>query len=236
MNIIIKIVDVFLIATLLLLIVNSYGSLHPHYPLIGFSAAVFYILLSEVVYANINSHSTSPVREVTIMITLWAVVISAAIVSLFLFKQSSDFSRFVIITWSVLVPIVLSTWHFIARHYISNRSMQSGRMPRAVIIGSGELSLKVKHVFKVNPQLGFKVIGGYDDRQDTDRNDWGKDLLGDFQKMMEDAKNHKFDVAFIALQRHMALHTWSSLRTYTPADTITIKPLSKKASRNSSKP
>ena len=70
MNIIIKIVDVFLIATLLLLIVNSYGSLHPHYPLIGFSAAVFYILLSEVVYANINSQSTSPVREVTIMTAL----------------------------------------------------------------------------------------------------------------------------------------------------------------------
>ena len=69
MNIIIKIVDVFLIATLLL-IVNSYGSVHPHYPLIGFSAAVFYILLSEVVYANINSQSTSPVREVTIMTAL----------------------------------------------------------------------------------------------------------------------------------------------------------------------
>jgi putative colanic acid biosynthesis UDP-glucose lipid carrier transferase len=188
-----------LIAALLYLIVTGYGVSHPHYPLIGFSAAFFYLLLSEVVNAHIDYYSASLLREITITTILWSVVVSAAIITLFLLKESAVFSRFVILVWTASVPITLYIWHFLARKVVSARIMQSGRMPKVAIVGTGELANKVSKILQETPWLGFKFIGNYDDRQDAGRGGREKNMIGDCRKMMEDAKKGEFDVIFIAL-------------------------------------
>jgi putative colanic acid biosynthesis UDP-glucose lipid carrier transferase len=199
MNVVIKIIDVLLIGMLLYLIVTGYGVSHPHYTLIGFSAAILYVLLSEVVNAHVDYYSTSLLRETTVTTILWLVVVSTVITTLFVFKESATFSRFVILVWSASVPVAFFIWRLLARKLISPRIMQSGRMPKAVIVGTGKLGNKVKKVLQGSPWFGFKFIGHYDDRQAPGRTGCDKDIIGDFRQMMYDAKQGRFDVVFIAL-------------------------------------
>jgi putative colanic acid biosynthesis UDP-glucose lipid carrier transferase len=199
MNTVIKIVDVLLISLLLYAIVAGYGANHDYYPLIGLSAAIFYVLLSELVNANIDYYRASLLYEIIVTSILWYFVVFSAIVFLFVMKESESYSRFVILVWSLTVPIVLYAWHYLARKYISSHIMQSGDMPKAVIIGSGELAERVKNVLVTNPWLGFNYVGNYDDRQTTDRRSDGEDFIGNYKMMMQDAIDAKFDVVFIAL-------------------------------------
>jgi putative colanic acid biosynthesis UDP-glucose lipid carrier transferase len=199
MNAVIKIIDVLLIGMLLYLIVTSYGVSHPHYTLIGFSAAILYVLLSEVANAHVDYYSTSLLRTTTVTTILWFVVVSTVITTLFVFKESATFSRFVILVWSASVPVAFFIWRLLARKLISPRIMQSGRMPKTVIVGAGELGNKVRKVLQGSPWLGFKFIGHYDDRQAPGRTVCDKDIIGDFRQMMYDAKQGGFDVVFIAL-------------------------------------
>lgn len=200
MNTIIKVVDVALIALLLHFIVLSYGaSDQQHHLLLGLSAAIFYVFLSEITNAYIDYYSASLLREIVITSLLWFFVVFSAIVFLFLLKESTTFSRFVILVWSMSVPIVLYLWHLVARKYMSSHMKQSGRMPNAIIVGTGELAEKVKNTLQSNAWLGFNYIGKYDDRQTPDRVCLEEDTIGNFNTMMADAKEGKFDVAFIAL-------------------------------------
>jgi putative colanic acid biosynthesis UDP-glucose lipid carrier transferase len=199
MNSILKVIDVCLIGGLLYLIVTSYGVSQANYPLIGFSAAIFYLLLSEVVHSRLNFYNASLMREIAVTTLLWFVVVSAAIMTLFVFKESATYSRFVILSWAISVPIALCMWHLFARKILSARIMQSGQMPKATVIGTGKLANEVKKVLEGNPWLGFSFIGSYDDRQASGREENEKDTIGDYSQMMEDAKRGKFDVVFIAL-------------------------------------
>jgi putative colanic acid biosynthesis UDP-glucose lipid carrier transferase len=199
MKTVIKIIDVLLISVLLYAIVSWYGASNVYYPLIGLSAAIFYVLLSEIVNANFDFYRVSLLREIIVTSILWCFVVFSAIVLLFVLKESESYSRFVILIWSLTVPFVLCAWHYLARNYISSHIMQSGNMPKAVIIGSGELAEKVKNVLVSNAWLGFNFVGNYDDRQDADPRPNGENFIGDYKVLMQDAIDAKFDVVFIAL-------------------------------------
>lgn len=199
MNALIKLIDVVIILGLLYVIVVGYGASHQYYQLVGLSAAVLYVLLSEVVNAHIHYYAAFLLREIIVTSCLWFVVLGCAIVFLFLAKESAAFSRVVVVSWGISVPIVLFLWHLTVRRFMSSRMRQVKGMSKAAIIGTGDLCEKVKRTLNNNPWLGYQYIGNYDDRQTAGRGPGPEYFLGDYKAMMEDAKAGRFDVIFIAL-------------------------------------
>lgn len=199
MNAIIKILDVVLIVLLLHLIIYYYGVSHTQFLPLGFLAAVFYLLLSEITNAHIAYYSASLFYEILITTILWIIVVVGALVFLFLLKESSSYSRFVVVVWSVSVPILLLLWHLIARELMGSLMGQSGKGRRAVVVGTGDLAAKVKNTLQRNAWLGFQYVGVYEDREANSRLRWEDDVRGRYKEMIDDARAGKFEVVFIAL-------------------------------------
>ena len=126
MNSIIKIIDVILIVILLHMVIYVYDVLHTPFLPLGFIAAVIYLLLAEITNAHTAYYSATLAHEILITTILWVIVVVGALVFLFLIKESSTYSRFVLIVWSVSVPIVLLFWHLLARKLMGSLMGQSG--------------------------------------------------------------------------------------------------------------
>jgi len=199
MNAIIKFVDVALIVLLLHAITNSYGMSHAPYLPLGLIAAVIYLLLSEITNAHTAYYSASLVREILTTTILWLIVVVGALVFLFLIKESSTYSRFVLVGWSVTVPVLLLFWHMLARKWMGSLMGQRGKGRRAVVIGTGDSAAKVKSTLQNNAWLGFQYGGVYEDREAGNRWQWEEDIRGNYKDLIEHARADKFDVAFVAL-------------------------------------
>ncbi|MFT5506878.1 MAG: putative colanic acid biosynthesis UDP-glucose lipid carrier transferase [Gammaproteobacteria bacterium] len=199
MNSVIKIIDVILIIVLLHTVIHSYEVSHAPFLPLGFIAAVIYLLLAEVTNAHTAYYSATLAHEILITTFLWVIVVVGALVFLFLIKESSTYSRFVLIAWGVCVPITLLFWHLLARKVMGSVMSQSGKGRRAVVIGTGDLAEKVKNTLQKNAWLGFHYAGVYEDREASSRLRWEDDTRGSYEDMIGDAKSGKFDVAFIAL-------------------------------------
>ena len=69
------------------------------------------------------------------------------------------------------------------------------------IVGMTPVGVKLAERFRVDPTLGIRVVGFYDDRgdarQDTPECYEGK--VGDFHQLIEDSKTGKLDLVYIAL-------------------------------------
>ncbi len=199
MSLIFKIGDVLLIVLLLHFIAFLYGVDQSLFLPLGFIAAVFYLLLSELVNFQMEYYLASRSREIVVTSMLWGVVVTSTIVFLFLVKESAVFSRFVLIVWACSVPVVLFFWHMLARRLMELTSSHFKLYRRAVIVGTGNQATQIRTTLLKKLWLGFRYIGVYEDRKTRERHPWVDEIQGSYKDMIADAKAGKFDVVFIAL-------------------------------------
>ncbi|MCP3687999.1 MAG: undecaprenyl-phosphate glucose phosphotransferase [Gammaproteobacteria bacterium] len=199
MSLIFKIGDVLLIVLFLHLIAFFYGVNQSIFLPLGFIAAVFYLLLSELANFQTEYYLASLSREILVTSILWGVVVTSTIVFLFLIKESAIFSRFVLIAWACSVPVVLFFWHMLARRLMAFVSSRFKLYRRAVVVGAGKQAEQIRAILRKNLWLGFQYVGVYEDRETKERIPWGDEVEGSYMDMIADAKAGKFDVVFIAL-------------------------------------
>jgi putative colanic acid biosynthesis UDP-glucose lipid carrier transferase len=78
-----------------------------------------------------------------------------------------------------------------------------GRNTRSLAFaGAGELAQKVNAKVASAPWMGMMVVGAYDDRDPGRLPQDGLPLLGDFSRLVEDARAGKVDYAYITLPMH----------------------------------
>ncbi|CAN8139456.1 UDP-glucose:undecaprenyl-phosphate glucose-1-phosphate transferase [uncultured Thiomicrorhabdus sp.] len=136
-------------------------------------------------------------------VTLIGVVTSISfllVISLiFLFKESETFSRLTFFLWYLLSLVGLVGWRVIYR-FNRRRSYRSGQNLRKVaIVGLTESGIKLRNEIEKFPELGFKFVGFFDDRDVERLQIQNETLSGGVMDALELAKSDAIDSVYICL-------------------------------------
>jgi len=167
--------------------------------------ALSFLLVSQI-FDDIDIQSNNNVfwrKTVINILTHWFLIVSILLLTAFASKVTDYFSRQVIITWILSVPVILVLAQLLIRYGVKRRSINEGMTAKAVIIGVNDLSLKLMQTFKQNPMLLINCLGFFDDRQrqrlfeNSQQDD--NILLGNLASVAEFINTHKIQQVYIAL-------------------------------------
>lgn len=138
---------------------------------------------------------------ITTSVTLrWLLLLAILVAIGYVTKTSSEFSRRVILTWSVVTPIPIIVISVVVNEGV-RRIMNSPKNARAAVIaGFNDVSLALVERIRANPEFGISARGYFDDRS-ADRLGMpeGTHLLGGLSDLAAYVNENQVDVIFIAL-------------------------------------
>ena len=140
-------------------------------------------------------------REFLVIIQAWAAVIGILLSYFFLFKISEAYSRVVFIAWSLSTPFILFLAHLMVRKVLRVYRAQGKNIRHAVIVGAGDLGVRMAWRIEGIPWAGIEVVGFFDDKLEAKENLVGlnKPLFGKTDEVRDFLKVNDIDYVYIAL-------------------------------------
>ena len=141
-------------------------------------------------------------REIFSVWVAWAAVATVLLFAAFVFKQSAHFSRYVVVSWFLAAPVVVSVWRAGVRALL-HAMRKNGRNSRRVgIAGMTEMGERVAQTLHESPWLGMQLIGFFDDRTKERCHDLESEFgecIGSFDELVDWARKGHVDVIYVAL-------------------------------------
>lgn len=139
--------------------------------------------------------------EFFIIIKAWGTVIGFVLFYFFIFKISVAYSRVVFLVWSLLTPFLIFFSHLIVRKLLRYIRMQGRNIRHAVIVGAGDLGMRMMNQLEAIPWAGIEIVGFFDDKEETRRKieEQNKPLLGKTDEITAYLHNNDIDYVYIAL-------------------------------------
>ncbi|MDQ6995704.1 MAG: undecaprenyl-phosphate glucose phosphotransferase [Mariprofundaceae bacterium] len=102
-------------------------------------------------------------HELSVLLVGWSIVIVLLVFLAWATKSSDVYSRLLIGSWFVLTPILLSVMHILQRLFLRNLRKKGCNSRRVVIVGAGDLGLKLAQRIQEADWMGMQVVGFFDD-------------------------------------------------------------------------
>jgi putative colanic acid biosynthesis UDP-glucose lipid carrier transferase len=163
-----------------------------------------YVVLSLVVFSlsfpGSSLLSMRPRRVLRQCVINWLLV---AFILLFFGYASQYIENFpleVVLAWLVAAPATQLTAHFTARAYLKRTAAQEENQTRVIIVGCNDIGVQLAEQLALNPFLGIRCVGYFDDRSPeriTQLN--GHPLLGNLKQLAGYVKAHRVDQIYLAL-------------------------------------
>ncbi len=163
-----RMMDALMSAGLLLFLSHIYGMYRtPMYP--AAAAVVFLLCLAIFNSAGIyRSWRGAPVWQECSRLFLALVVLYAGCLALaFTLKVTAIYSRRVLLTWMLLLPLILFIERAILRACLRAMRAKGWNVRRAIVAGRGQLAERVVGWLSENPWTGAKLVGFFDDKDTT---------------------------------------------------------------------
>jgi putative colanic acid biosynthesis UDP-glucose lipid carrier transferase len=128
----------------------------------------------------------------------WMVTAGILLVIGYATKTSALFSRRVLLTWMIVVPVALIGVHLAVRlllRHIRQRGMNSRTY---VIVGGGDLGRRVHNRIAANPWLGMRALGFFGDPE-SDDGALPLPRLGGFREVAAFVRTHSPNTVYLAL-------------------------------------
>lgn len=139
-------------------------------------------------------------REFFVIVRAWASVIGLLLFYFFIFKVSEGYSRAVFLLWSLSTPFLIFFSHILVRQLLRYYRMQGKNIRHAVIVGAGDLGLKMALQLEEIPWAGIDIVGFFDDKfQNNALTSIDKPLLGRIEDIHDYLLSHDIDYVYIAL-------------------------------------
>lgn len=186
----------------LLLATAAYYGIPFDTPYILLSAITFLLILpvfkATGLYRSYRGEALS--AEIPQIFLAWGIVFTTLLFLGYITKSSASFSRSVLLSWAVSVPLVLSVAHLIVR-VVLRQLRVSGRNTRsAVIAGISEVGCHLVEQIRQDPYLGIDLHGFFDNRSPLSLQDLqGKPLIGPLEDLPEYVRRKQIDVVYLAL-------------------------------------
>ncbi|MEP7314483.1 MAG: undecaprenyl-phosphate glucose phosphotransferase [Pseudomonadota bacterium] len=139
------------------------------------------------------------------ILSRWGVLLGLLFAIGYATKQSTVYSRQVVLTWAVVTPSVLIGGALFLQEVMRRFATDTENARRAVIAGCNEVSIALSQRLRQNPLSGVRFLGFFDDRSpDRLGSASGIELLGKLPELGEFVKRERIDMIFIALPvRHV---------------------------------
>jgi exopolysaccharide biosynthesis polyprenyl glycosylphosphotransferase len=122
---------------------------------------------------------------------------------LFVFKHGQYFSRFVLLVWFTVTPMILFLVHVTIHKMLCLIRARGKNQRSAVIVGAGDLGVSLARYIEEIPWFGIRVIGYFDDRKTTadlaHTRQKEKTVLGTVSELKDYLENNDVDFVYIAL-------------------------------------
>ncbi|THB72643.1 MAG: undecaprenyl-phosphate glucose phosphotransferase [Desulfobulbaceae bacterium] len=111
------------------------------------------------------------------------------------------YSRIIVGSWMITVPILMFIWRFIYIYFLAERFERTRIKTRTVIIGLDESAVHVSAFLQDTSNLSIEIVGYYDDRPPESSRHTPLNIayLGTLKQCIEDAKENKFDLAYLCM-------------------------------------
>lgn len=157
-----------------------------------------FIFPSFQLYRSWRGHGLQ--NEFILIFKAWGTVVGLLLFFSFVLKVSYYFSRFVILHWFVLTPVIIFCLHMLVRMLLRVLRSMGGDARNAVIIGAGELGMRVAEHIENTPWAGIRIAGFFDDRKEnTDPSLQGRTILGKIHELPDYLRKNLIDYVYIAL-------------------------------------
>ena len=139
-------------------------------------------------------------EELSRILKTWAVLLGLVFLALFITKSSYNFSRRILLTWSVLGPFAVYALHALVRFGLRCVQNRGSCLKRAVIIGAGDLGVSLDDYLQQIPWSGIRVRGFFDDfREGSEQTESPHPLLGAIDDLPAYLEDNPVETIFIAL-------------------------------------
>ncbi len=189
------------IAASLLLAIATYYDVSFNTPYVLLAALTFLLILpvfkATGLYRSYRGENLT--AEIPQIFLAWGVVFMTLLFLGYVTKSSAFFSRTILLSWSVSVPLVLYLAHLSIR-FILRQLRASGRNTRsAVVAGISEVGCLLVEQIRQDPYLGIDLRGFFDNRSPKNPRDLQGPLLGTLENLPEYVRRQRIDVVYIAL-------------------------------------
>lgn len=153
-------------------------------------------------------------REFLVIMQAWGSVTGAILFYFFIFKFSEGYSRVIFLLWTSLTPLLLFTAHLLVRRVLRHFRAQGKNMRHAVIVGAGDLGIRMARQLHSIPWAGIEVVGFFDDKLESEDRlqPLDKRLLGRISDVRAYLATHPVDYVYIALPMRAEKKIFTLLR------------------------
>lgn len=164
------------------------------------SVVIFFVIFSIFSYSSIyQSWRMGSIYAEFGKIIQGCLAIYFTLFTLIYFLEISHlFPRRVILSWTLVWPVVLLIQRVGIRKLLRYYRKKGGNIKNAVIVGSGRLGARLTEWINENPWSGTHILGFFNDRSSEKIK--GLSLLGSLNDLPDYVYNNNVDIIYIALQ------------------------------------
>jgi putative colanic acid biosynthesis UDP-glucose lipid carrier transferase len=171
-----------------------------HYLLAGAAAIILYYLVAELsgIYRSWRGASTE--REIISFLLAWGSSVFLLLGLVFFTKYAHEFSRRAMLTWFALAPLMMIACRLAIRllqHMLRAWGYNSRNF---AIVGVTELGFQLARNIESLPEMGLKLTGFYDDRDEQRTPDLPQDIgrhIGNLDDLVAEARQGKVEIIYI---------------------------------------
>jgi putative colanic acid biosysnthesis UDP-glucose lipid carrier transferase len=198
-----RIIDFTLVFGLLYVIATLYDdSWKDLYIWAAFLSGVAFLLMGELAGLYRPGRRSSFWLEVNLVFRCWLHVVPLPILVAFLRKNTTEYSRVILLTWFVAVPVVISLWN-IGRRMVLGYFRGKGYNQRTVAVaGVTQRGFEFCRMLLENQSLGMQLVGVFDDlsQEKILQIPWdGIPYGGSLDALVEKVRDETIDRVYIAL-------------------------------------
>lgn len=139
-------------------------------------------------------------KELLVILKAWGIFAGIILSLFFLLKISDQYSRAVITSWLVVSPFAIFLVHMMMRKLLGILRKRGKNLRYAVIVGAGDLGVKIARHISDIPWSGIKITGFFDDKCKSEGLLVSQHpVLGTIANLPDYLKNNKIDYVYIAL-------------------------------------
>jgi putative colanic acid biosynthesis UDP-glucose lipid carrier transferase len=197
-----KIVDAGLIVSAALLAVYLYPKSQWEMP---YTIGVLLTTISYLIIAEASGlfRSWRGVRirsELTRLSWVWLMTLGVLLTIGYLTKTTAEFSRVATTLWMIITPVMLFASRLVMRMFLDSMRRAGRNLRNVAIVGANDLGIKVAELADDNPELGYRLVGFFEDRQAKSvRISWPGRIQGNFDDLIRLARNNEVDLIYITL-------------------------------------
>jgi putative colanic acid biosysnthesis UDP-glucose lipid carrier transferase len=197
----VKLTDAVLIVIGLWAINRFYDKTWADLVMAGLIAVPVYLLVGDFCRLYRTWRSEPLWRENLVLGAVWVITVALLLLMAYLSKTSADYSRLVLTTWFVAMPVLLMSWRVGLRSVLTGMRSRGYDIRKVAVAGSGKGSARVVDIIRQSPWMGLKLIGVFDDQPPTDTIPpvAGPSLAGEIKDLLALVRDREVDVIYMDL-------------------------------------